>query len=147
MKKIISAVIIILVWIGSLFRSRYYYPEVIVNTNTVTDTVWKDTTITKYIPKPYPVYIDTSRVDTVYIPSDDSLLIVMYKNLHQQYFSTYNYSDTIKNDSLAFIQIDAKITQNKPILYKETYFDRKPSIINGRQITPRNKSYEKGIRN
>lgn len=131
MKNLVTNLIVIVIIVGlTIFVQYKYFPTVITNSTYITDTVWRDTTIVKYIPKPYPVYIDTSKIDTVYVPYDDSLLKVLYLNLHQKYFSTYTYKDTIKNDSLAFISLEAKITQNKPIFYKETYFDRTPSVIN-----------------
>lgn len=131
MKNLITNLIVIVIIVGlTIFVQHKYFPTVITNSTHTIDTVWEDTTIVEYIPKPYPVYIDTSRIDTVYIPTNDSLLRVLYLNLHQKYFSTYTYDDTIKNDSSAFIGLEAKITQNKPIFYKETYFDRTPSVIN-----------------
>lgn len=131
MKKLLTNLIIIIIIVGIvIFMQHKYFPTIITNTIHTSDTIYQDSIIVEYIPKPYPVYIDTSRVDTVYIPSNDSLLRILYLNLHQKYFSTYTYNDTIKNDSLAFIGLEAKITQNKPIFYKETYFDKTPSIIN-----------------
>ena len=131
MKNLITNLITILIIVGLvIFIQHKYFPTIINNSTHTSDTIWKDTVITKYVPKPYPIYIDTSRIDTVYIPANDSILKILYLNLHQKYFSTYTYNDTIKNDSLAFMSLETKITQNKPIFYKETYFDRTPSIIN-----------------
>lgn len=143
MNKWISNILAVIVIVCMFMFMQYkFFPKIETETITVTDTLWKDTTIVKYVPKPYPIYIDTSRTDTVYVPTDDSLLKVLYLSLHQKYFSTYTYNDTIKNDSLAFMSLESKITQNKPIFYKETYFDRTPSIIsNTTNISSQNEFY------
>ena len=131
MKNLVSNLIAIIIIVGlTIFIQHKYFPTIITNSTHTSDTIYRDTGSISYVPKPYPVYIDTSRTDTIYIPSEDSLLKIMYRNLHKLYFSTYTYNDTIKDDSLAFINLETKITQNKPIFYKETYFDRTPSIIN-----------------
>jgi len=126
----IKFVIFVLLWVGTLFITRQFFPKVETEIIYETDTIWDDSLIVKKVPNPYPVYIDTSRIDTVYIPADTTELINKYLNLHQKFYSIYDYIDTLKNDSIAFISINSKITQNKPNNYTLTYFDRTPSIIN-----------------
>lgn len=128
-KILLNLLVVLIIIVGVVFLTKKYFPTV--TTITITDTVWADTVkITDYIPKPYPVYVDTSKTDTVYIPLDDSLLRRLYLDLHQKYYSTYHYNDTIKNDSIGLGILKIDITKNTPILYNLTYLNRIPVIIN-----------------
>lgn len=133
MKKTINLISVLAI-IGLVIAVQYkYFPrEVVKNHYEVKDSiVYKDTTITKSIPKPYPVYIDTVKSDTVTIETfkTDSAWFRAYLSLYEKYHSKYNYLDTLKNDSSAFISIDYTLTENKPTKFKTTYFDKTPSLI------------------
>lgn len=128
MKRIVNWLLVVGIIVGIIFVKDKYFPKVI--TTTTTDTIWKDSIVVQYIQKGYPVYIDTSRIDTVYVPADTAELIEKYLKLHQNFYSSYFYKDTLLNDTSAFIEVEAKISQNKPLNYTLTYFDRTPSIIN-----------------
>lgn len=128
MKKIVNWLIVIGVILLVIFLQHKYFPTV--TTITTTDTIWKDTGSVSYIPKPYPVYIDTSRTDTIIIPADSLAIVQAYIKLHQEFYSTYFYKDTVLNDSSMFIEIGTKISQNKPLNYSVTYFDKTPTVIN-----------------
>src|SRR6056297_2871850 len=104
----IKFVIFVLLWVGTLFITRQFFPKVETEIIYETDTIWDDSLIVKKVPNPYPVYIDTSRIDTVYIPADTTELINKYLNLHQKFYSIYDYIDILKNDSIAFISINSK---------------------------------------
>jgi len=131
MKKLIINIVTILIIVGAVvFLQHRYFPTVIDNSTHTSDTIWQDSIQVEYYPKPYPVYIDTSRIDTVHIPADSAAITKAYLALHQDFYSTYFYTDTLKDDSTALIKVDAEITQNKPIKYTLGYFDRTPSIIN-----------------
>jgi len=131
MKKLVINIITILVVVGVVILLQHkYFPTVIDESTHTTDTIWQDTIQIEYYAKPYPVYIDTSRIDTVLIPADSAAITKAYLALHQDFYSTYFYTDTLQDDSLALATIDAEITQNKPVKYNYSYFDRTPSIIN-----------------
>lgn len=140
-KSFVNLLVVLMIIAGVVFLTRKYFP--VVNTTTTTDTIWSDTIkITEYIPRPYPVYIDTSKTDTVYIPTNDSLLRRLYLDLHQKYYSTYHYNDTIKNDSIGLGILKADITKNTPILYNFTYLNRVPTtIINTTNIYHQNELF------
>jgi hypothetical protein len=133
-KNLIKIIIFVILWVVSLSIIQHYFPKVETETIYQTDTVWRDSLIVEKIPNPYPVYIDTSRIDTVYIPADTTELINKYLTLHQKFHSVYNYIDTLKNDTTAFIKVKSKITKNKPIKYDLVYYDRTPSVINNQTI-------------
>lgn len=128
MKKIVNWLLVVAIIIGVIFIKDKYFPKVI--TTTITDTIWKDSITIQYIPKGYPIYIDTSRIDTVYIPTDTAELVARYLKLHQNFYSSYLYKDTLLNDTSAFIEVETKISQNKPLNYRLTYFDKTPTVIN-----------------
>ena len=131
MKKLIINIVTILIVVGAvIFLQHKYFPTVIDESTHTSDTIWKDSIQLEYYPKPYPVYIDTSSVDTVIIPADSVAITKAYLVLHQDFYSTYFYTDTLQDDSLALAIIDAEITQNKPVKYTYNHFDRAPSIIN-----------------
>ena len=112
-----------------------YYPEII--DNSTTDTVFLDTVKAKYkIKKAKPIYIDTGSVKYIKLPADSAEITKEYLKLHKAFYSTYFYSDTLKNDSVAFIKINTKITQNKPISYDLKYFNRIPQQIKKTTILP-----------
>jgi len=132
--NVVKIIIFVVLWAISLPIIRHYFPKVETETIYKTDTLWKDSLVVEKIPNPYPVYIDTSRIDTVYIPTDTTELINRYLSLHQKFNSVYGYVDTLKNDSIAFIEVTSKITQNKPIKYDLTYYDKTPSVINNKKV-------------
>ena len=128
-EKYIWLVIGIIILIVGVSIKDKYFPTI--ETTIVYDTVWTDTVkIKKYIKEPYPVYVDTGSVQIIILPVDSAEITEAYIKLHKKYFSTYYYKDTLKNDSIAFIEIGAKITQNKPVSYDLNYFNKTPSIIN-----------------
>ena len=131
MKNIIAFILFLLILGGCLYIQWRFFPRktVRVETETMVDTIYQDTVITEYIPDPYPVEV-ISPPETVKIPADTAELIKKYLALHNNYFSTYTYKDTLKDDTLAFVEVESKITQNKPIKYNLRYFDRTPSVIN-----------------
>ena len=145
MKKVVNWLIVIGVILVVIFIQHKYFPTV--TTITTTDTIWKDSIVVEYIPKGYPVYIDTSRIDTVYIPADTAELVARYLKLHQNYYSTYFYKDTLLNDTSAFIEVDTKISQNKTLNYKLTYFDRTPTVINNTTNVYAKNEYFVGLNN
>jgi len=129
MKKILNWLVVIVIIIGCLFIQRKFFPTVI--TTTTSDTVWQDSIyVFNYIPKPYPVYIDTTTVDSVILPIDSAAIVAAYLKVNKLYYSTYTYKDTLKNDSIAYIELTQRITQNKPIEYNLTYLNKIPSVIN-----------------
>lgn len=130
MKQTINILVIILIIAGVIFIQYKYFPTKSVTLKVEKDTIYQDTGKTKYVPKLYPVYIDTNSIDTLILPIDSAEITEAYLKLHKQFYATYFYKDTLKNDSLAFIEIGAKITQNKPVLYTLNYFNKVPTIIN-----------------
>ena len=111
MKKILNWLVVIVIIIGCLFIQRKFFPTVI--TTTTSDTVWQDSIyVFNYIPKPYPVYIDTTTVDSVILPIDSAAIVAAYLKVNKLYYSTYTYK------------------QNKPIEYNLTYLNKIPSVIN-----------------
>ena len=131
MKNLLNNIIVILIIIGlTIFIQHKYFPNIIDNSTHTSDTIWKDSTHIEYYPKYYPVYRDTGSVKIVELPADSAAITKAYLELHKDFYSTYFYNDTLKNDSLAFIAIQSKITQNRPIKYTLDYINRTPSIIN-----------------
>lgn len=128
MKRIIGWLIVIVIILLVIFVQHKYFPTVI--TITTTDTIWSDTGSISYVPNPYPVYIDTSKTDTIVLPADSVAITKAYIKLHQDFYSVYFYKDTVVNDSNMFIEIGTKISQNKPLNYDVKYFDKTPTIIN-----------------
>ncbi len=130
-KQLTNIVIIILVAIViGTFLDNKFNPNIV--STTITDTIYQDTGSIKYFPKPYAVYIDTGSTDTIefQLPIDSAEITKEYIKLHKKFYSTYFYKDTLKNDSSAFISVGTKITQNKPISYDLTYFNKVPTVIN-----------------
>jgi len=130
MKKYLNIIIFIIICVGALLISRHFFPKVIIESTHTSDTIWKDSVRVEYYPKSYPVYIDTGSVKVIELPIDSAAITKAYIKLHKEFYSTYFYTDTLKDDTTAFIQIDAQISQNKPVKYTLGYFDRTPSIIN-----------------
>lgn len=131
MKKIFINIFIIIIIIGiTIFVQNKFFPTVIDESTHTTDTIWQDSIKIEYYPKPYPVDIIVSRIDTIEVPADSAAITKAYLELHQDFYSTYFYVDTLQNDSLGLAVLGAEITQNRPIKYDFSYFDRTPSIIN-----------------
>lgn len=130
MKTYLNIALIVLVILGTIFVQYKYFPATIDNSTHIIDTIWEDSIIVEYYPKPYPVYIDTGSVKVIELPADSAAITKAYLALHQDFYSTYFYTDTLQNDSLGLATLGAEITQNKPVKYNYNYFDRTPSTIN-----------------
>lgn len=131
MKNILSSIIVIVIIIGlTIFIQHKFFPTRIVETTHTTDTIWQDSIQIVYKPKPYPVYVEIIKTDTITLPVDSTAIAEAYLELYRDYYSTYFYTDTLQNDTLGLAILDAEISQNKPQNYTFSYFNRIPSIIN-----------------
>ena len=153
MKKILGNILTIVIIVGLVIFIQYkFFPNVIDNSTHTSDTIYQDTGRIVYTPQPYPIFVDTGRIDTIILPIDSAAIVEKYLELHQDYYSTYFYKDTVKNDSTAFIEIQSEITQNKPVRYDLVYYDRTPTVINNttniysKKIFPTS-SYDKSATN
>ena len=83
--------------------------------------IYKDTTY--YLPGdtvqiPYKVEVPDSipfEVEKFLSSADSAKIAAEYSKVYTAYNSEYSYSDTLKNDTTAFIQLDQTISKNKPI--------------------------------
>lgn len=129
--KLLSNLLAIVIIVGiAIFVQHKFFPRVIKKTVHTSDTIWQDTGSVVKVPKPYPVYRDTGSVQIIKLPADSAAIAKAYLKLHEDFYSTYFYKDTLVDDSTMFIELGAKITQNKPIEYKTNWIDRTPSVIN-----------------
>tara|TARA_R110002020_G_scaffold289469_1_gene504941 strand:+ start:701 stop:1351 length:651 start_codon:yes stop_codon:yes gene_type:complete len=108
-------------------------PETIVKIETKYDTIIKE--VISYVPK-WRTKIETVH-DTIH---DTVLLNIDTLAILEDYFSTYSYTDTIKEDSVEFILFDT-ITQNRIISRGATYTllyptttITKESVLNKREL-------------
>lgn len=100
---------------GLYFGKKNIEPDI--KEVTVTDTIKGDSIPYKVeIEKPIPKYIyrDTGKVDTFLKSVDTSEIL-------SNYFSNIIYSDTLKNDSSAFISLSDTIYKNR-IIGRKLYF-------------------------
>lgn len=134
MKLLTNLLVIAAIIAGALFIQHKFFPRVIKETVHTSDTIWQDTGSIVKVPKPYPVYRDTGSVKIIKLPADSAAIAKAYLKLHKDFYSTYFYKDTLVDDSTMFIELGAKITQNKPIEYETNWIDRTPSVINKKTV-------------
>ena len=97
--------------------------------NTTIDTVKIDSIIPVEVVKWYPKLT----IDTLYQPlelttADSSDIAEAYKGLYAQFAETKIYKDTLKNDSIAFIQLNEKVQYNSVFDREFIYLDKTPII-------------------
>lgn len=129
-KKILSTIIIIAVIVLSLYLQRKYFPVVKTQTITVTDTIFNDKKIFVEVPKPYPVYRDTGSTKIIELPPDSAAIAKAYLKLYKDFFAINYYNDTLKNDTIAFISLQEKVSQNQVQSRSFVYQNRQPTVIN-----------------
>jgi hypothetical protein len=114
MKQVIQLLSIIILIALVAYFSREFFPKVeqveTVRIDTIWKykTLWKDTTITKLVPK--YVYLPG---DTIYIPIDNDELKSLYLTLHRLHFSTNRYEEVFPIDTIGEAKISASVHQNK----------------------------------
>lgn len=141
MNRILNIIlIIVLVGIAVWVKSHFFPNEKVVTktvTETVTDTVRRDSIVYSQLPAPDPdtIYL----TDTLEIPPD-STLRYEYTRLYNLFYSQYVYTDTLKDDTSAFIAVKDIISKNRFVATRGlTYQNRTPTQIN--------KTIEKHIHN
>jgi hypothetical protein len=131
MTKWLSNILIIIgIVLCVIFLQHKFFPTIIDESIHTSDTIYQDTGKVVYVPQPYPIFVDTSRIDTVILPVDSAAIVAEYLALHQKYYSTYHYEDTLVDDSTMYIKINSEISQNKPLKYYVDWYDRTPTVIN-----------------
>jgi hypothetical protein len=74
------------------------------------------------LPKPYPVYKDTGSTKWKYKDVDTCAIL-------KDYFAEYYYSDTLKDDTSAFVQVNDIVTTNRLQNRKLIFQNRRPTTI------------------
>jgi hypothetical protein len=140
MKKLTNFIVIVGIVCAVIFLQHKFFPRVVDESTHTSDTIWNNRVVTITDTAIVPVYINTSRIDTVKIPADSAAIVAAYLKLHQNYNSTKYYNDTLKDDTVAFISLEEKVAQNEIKSRSLTYQNRVPTIINNTTI-----SQSKGI--
>lgn len=138
---LVAGLIVLALWI----KGKYFpTTQTVVQTQTVTDTVWNDTIVYKQLPAPKPdtIYL----YDTVKIKMPpDSTIQMEYAKLYQKYHSQYFYHDTLKNDTNALIVFEETISKNKPFNRNLIYQNRVPTEINNTTVIENQRKYFLGV--
>lgn len=93
------------------------------------DTVWGDSAPrVVHVPVPVPRYVALPP-DTVFIGADTAAILA-------DYFLTRRYSDTLMNDTSAFIALSEMVTQNSITSRTLTFQNRRPTYITTTTIQP-----------
>lgn len=109
-----------------LICGLYYWNNPFVVIETHTETIYE----TKYDSVDRIVYRD--RLDLKYIHTSDTVFqidSVFCTQLATDYYSTVGYSDTLQDDSLAFIALQFEVYKNRAQGLRLTYRDRTPTEI------------------
>jgi len=122
-------------------------PEEIVKTKTE---VIHDTTtieVTKVISKPLDTVFDTIFVEKYISSTDSAKCLESLKTVLKEYSEEVSYSDTLMNDSIAFVKVDSKVKFNKLQYQHLTYRNNKPTEVNNYEIRSRKLFVGGGIYN
>lgn len=100
------------------------------------DTVWKESKgEVVYVPK--PVYIEKIKTLPPQYKADTnySALKSQYENLASSYLETKQYKDTIKLDSIGYVELSESVSENEIKSRKSSYSYKIPTITKTTTIT------------
>lgn len=134
-------IIVILVLSASLYRSCNQDPRgvEVVKTETIRDTV--TVTVEKTVFAPSELVLDTIYVDSIVTLIDSASCLSAYRTLANKHYAERTYNDTLKNDTVAFVNVLSKVKENKLTYQKLTYRNNTPTVINTLQYKPRFELY------